>query len=812
MFHRPLIPIFTAFAGGVLFAHRFLPHNPFITIVSAIFICLLLTAVLFIPYRAANFLIIGVFFLAAIALYISRDTSTLLDDIADAHPKVTVQGTVLEPPRISQARGRFRLRTESVYSESGSKEVKAILLVKVYKDIPNLKPGDKIRLRGRLKPFKNFNNPGSYDYRSAMKLKGVSCALSVSDGRGIVPMGPGFLPFPYSAVERFQRPVRVLLKKGLSSQGFALYRALLLGERQGIDGNLREPFDRTGLGHILAVSGLHIGLVAWVSFFIVRALLSISYRLMLTIDIRKTAAAITCLPVIGYTVLAGFQISSQRAMIMVLVYLLSIILGKEKDVWSTLALAGLIILAVNPPALFDVSFQLSFCAVVGIVWLSPILFGWLKRPEKNLRDKVFEYLAGLAAVTVSATLFLLPVIAFYFNRVSVVGIPANITVVPILGLWVIPFGFMAALLLPVSGQLALLLINIGAAGLDIMIGIIRFFSSFSWSYMWLPKPNMLETLFFYCLIVLPFVLKKRWAGAAILAITLFWLSDVAYWIHDVHFRDSLKVTYLDVGQGNSALVEFPMGKKMLIDGGGFPGDTFDSGRMVIAPFLWRSKIMDVDYLVLSHPQTDHMNGLRFIAQNFSPTQFWCNGDRSYTDSFKELMGIIDKKGIDMLLPEHLRGTIDINGAEVRLLHPLSDKRLPFPYKSGRDLNNNSLVLRISYMGKTFLFPGDIQAEGERILVSRSGAALKSDFLLCPHHGSSTSCSVDFLEMVRPGQCIISCGRANPFGFPHEEVVERLKGYGCAVIRIDKSGAATVKVENGDIEIDTFLETGTAPPD
>ena len=204
-------------------------------------------------------------------------------------------------------------------------------------------------------------------------MKGLTCSASISDGRRIVPMGPGYLPFPRGLIETIQKPVRDLFKERLDTRNFALFRALILGERQGIDPGLREPFNQTGLGHILAVSGLHIGLVAWAAFFLFKWVLSRSYRLALEIDIRKMSAFLTAFPVIGYTLLAGFQVSSQRAMIMILTFLGSLILGREREVWSTLALAGLIILFLDPNALFSISFQLSFMAVIGILWLTPAI-------------------------------------------------------------------------------------------------------------------------------------------------------------------------------------------------------------------------------------------------------------------------------------------------------------------------------------------------------------------------------------------------------------------------------------------------------
>ncbi|MCP4666482.1 MAG: MBL fold metallo-hydrolase, partial [Deltaproteobacteria bacterium] len=330
---------------------------------------------------------------------------------------------------------------------------------------------------------------------------------------------------------------------------------------------------------------------------------------------------------------------------------------------------------------------------------------------------------------------------------------------------------------------------------------------------WVIRPNLFEILMFYALIFFIFFLKGRpWARFGVSALILVILGDIAYWTHRVHFNRDLKVTFLDVGQANSALVEFPGGKKMLIDGGGFPRDHFDVGKMVVAPFLWHSKIVHIDYLVLSHPQSDHMNGLRFIAAYFDPHEFWYNGDQVETASFKQLMAIIASKGIKKVLPLDLQRARSIHGASVEVLHPEADTSPSYSSSRGRGLNNRSLVLKISFAGKTFLFPGDLEKQGEAALISNNrGGLLKSHVLLAPHHGSGSSSSPGFLKEVAPRICVISSGEGNYAGFPHEQTLQRLKERGCKTIRIDRSGAVRCSVGPDTFNIETFLtKEGVSP--
>ncbi len=801
-----------SFAGGILAVHKILPlgHGFILALFFSIVICLV--AIPFLSPRIRIYSLILIFFLTGALLSQGNRHPSRLIPLANLYKSVIIEGTIIDPPKIIDGKiAKINLRAQELILKEDTVPIDEYIVVTVYNHTPRFKAGDKIRFPTRLRPFKNFNNPGNYNYEEAMRLKGLTCSASVSDGRRIVPMGSGYLPFPRDLIETIQKPVRDLFKKKLDARDFALFRALILGERQGIDPGLREPFNRTGLGHMLAVSGLHIGLVAWAAFFLFKWVLSRSYRLALEIDVRKMAAFLTAFPVIGYTLLTGFQVSSQRAMIMILAFLGSLILGREREVWSTLALAGLIILFLDPNALFSISFQLSFMAVIGILWLTPAILDKFHYTDNSQQEKIsilnrlLAYFTGLVAVTASATIFLIPITCYYFHRISLVSIPANLTTVPILGMWIIPLGLLSAVALPFSSNVSSFFLNLGAWGLNKMMTIIEFWSHIPWSSIWTITPNLFETFLFYSFILGIFFFKRRrWAKIGVALIATLILSDVAYWVYQVRFNRDLEVAFLDVGQGNAALVAFPGGKKMIIDGGGFSRGSFDVGKMVVAPYLWHKKISEIDYMVLSHPQADHMNGLRFIAKIFRPKEFWYNGDEVETATFRELKTIIKTGKIRRLLPGDLRDGIEINGVRVNILHPDPDGQPLILEKDGKWLNNNSLVLKIAYRGKTFLFPGDLEKQGEEVLVSNAGERVKSDILLSPHHGSKTSSSREFLEMVQPGICIISSREGSSGNFPHQTVLDRLRHMGCRIIRISRSGAVEIIVGKDRFEIRTFL--------
>lgn len=812
LFNRPLAPCLISYAGGVLAAYAFFPagHAFSLIILFSISLCLLIS--LFRNGSPRAYLLLVVFFLTGTMLAPEKGLPSRLLPLAVDRQKAIIQGIVLKPPKTpSSGMARVEVLARALISGRNVLPLNENIIVTIYRNAIHLRPGEIIRFPARLRTFKNFRNPGHYNYEKAMTLAGFTCAAAVSDGRYIVPMGPGELPVFRGLVERLQAPVREFFKESLNHQNAALFRALILGERQGIVPEVREKFNKSGMGHLLAVSGLHMGLVAWTAFFIIKWALSRSSRLILAIDIRKWSAFFTCFPVVGYTLLAGCRVSSERAMIMILAYLLSIILGKEKEVWSTLSLAGLVILFLDPGAVFTPSFQLSFIAVTGILWLTPPILRKVGYEEftlsenKTLSRSVFKYFLGLGAVSVSAVYFLLPVTAYYFHRIPLVSIPANLTTIPILGLWVLPLGLLSVLALPVSSQLAAFFLHTGTWGLDVMMEIVGYWSGLPLASLWSFTPNFFEMGLFYAFTLFAFFARhERWAKIGLAAIVFLIVMDAAFWVHRVRFNRDLEVVFLDVGKGNAALVCFPGGEKMMIDGGGFSSNYFDVGKMVIAPFLWQRKIGTVNTLVLSHPQADHMNGLRFIAQNFHPKEFWHNGDPGDTQSYRDLMGTLKAENIAIKRPAQLQEKICINGAEIEVLYPEPGPRMKPTSSGGHTTNNRSMVLRITYAGTSILFPGDLEEMGEKSLLKLAGPRVKSHILLSPHHGSRTSSSGSFLKAVVPRLCVISSGEDRFGRFPHPSVLKRLAQVQCESICISDSGALTVRVGPAGFNVHSFL--------
>ncbi len=654
MFSRPLVPALCATIIGILIGHNILTNVSLPVVLFPLIILLCLGIIFIIPFKFPIVWLMAIFMLIGINTQISRHTLPELSQIILKNERVIIEGTVYRPPKIQFNTASFPIHAEKIFFTKKVRRVKINLLLKIYGYRGDLKVGERIRFPAKLKKFENFNNPGNFDYRFYMKSQWLSLIAIVTDGRYVVPMGEGNLGFAGSILEKARGPLRQFFHERLSKTTGPIYTALILGERQGLTSKLREPFNRSGVSHIMAVSGLHLGLVAWLFFVSIRWLLSLSYRVTLMTDIRKLAAIITTVPVIAYALLTGLHISTQRAMVMVLVFLWSFIIGREKDVWSSLSLAALIILTLNGDALFTISFQLSFVAVAGILWLAPLIFSRIAKFKKDKEffnkgqtlHSILTYTMGLIAVTTAATIMTIPLIAHHFHRFSMVALPANLTVVPIIALWVIPLGLLSSITLLLSSTLAGFLLSLGEFGLDLAISLVQFWSDITWSSIWVIRPNWLEIVLLYGVFFLSLNFKRsKFYRIFLLLFLIVFFIDIGWWVYKTRCNSNLRVTILDAGRGNVSLIQFPSKEKMLITNNAFGQNGFNLGRIVVAPYLWHEKIQRIDHFFLSSPQAHPTENLQFMINNFHPkgvffslsTEMVINGVKITTGNAKEIM-------------------------------------------------------------------------------------------------------------------------------------------------------------------------------
>jgi competence protein ComEC len=282
--------------------------------------------------------------------------------------------------------------------------------------------------------------------------------------------------------------------------------------------------------------------------------------------------------------------------------------------------------------------------------------------------------------------------------------------------------------------------------------------------------------------------------------------DGFYWGYQRFWTDKLKITIIDVGHGNAGLLEIPGGEVILIDGGGFSDNSvYDVGRRIVAPLLWRKKIRTVQTLILSHPNSDHLNGLIYIARRFHVKRLISNGEPADTRGYEEMTAVVREKGIQMPDYEDMERSWSTEGVTIDIPYPAPgflEKRSLEPW---RDENNNSLVVKVSLEGVSFLFPGDIETEGENELVEIAGDDLQSRVLVASHHGSRTSSTQPFLKAVNPEIIVVSSGYSDRYGALRPEVSERYQRLGAQVFTTPEHGAVTFITDGETLWVETTAE-------
>ena len=812
MLNRPLIPIFIFEALGIV-AGRLIFYESN----KPVLIFLFLSAVcLFFSIHAEGnrkyaFLICGVFLLGIFLNPSHLQLDPFLKKLSNEQDTVLMEGTVLSQPANVKFGITLPLRVERILINEKNyiPETQSKVLLRIYKNTDEkIIPGIRLKVKVKLNSFSNFLNPGAFDYEKTMINQGFLCQATVDRKNEVEILGKGNLSFFENHLEKLKNPVRDLFSKTIADeQNRSIMNALILGERQEMSPEVKDILSKTGISHIVAVSGLHMGLVSFIVFYILKKLFSCMPFILRRMNVVKILAPLTFIVVLIYAALTGFQVSAQRALIMVGVYLFAVSIGRKQEVWSSLALAGILIISIDPDTLWSMSFHMSFLAVAGLLLFTIPMFNNLEKAIETIDISWCRWplkrITELVCATVGANLILIPVLAANFHQISLSAIPVNIAVLPILGSIVLPAGLFAAFIVHISNKLAVMAVFLADLGTGIIIKTADFFYSMPFSFFWVTSLSIGGILCYYAAIFTAFYGKpgtriKKMLVCIVLLITIE--SGLTLWA--VRKTDMLTITFLDVGQGNSAVIKFPNGKIMLIDGGGFTGSDFDTGRSIIAPYLWYKRYKKIDYIALSHPQQDHMGGLAFIAEVFAPEQFWYNGDISPTLSYQKLMNIVNERAINILLPNDFAKPLKIGDAEISVIHPTEE------YKSSvnsKDPNKNSLVIKISYGNASVMLPGDIERISEKNILSKySSTELKSAVLLVPHHGSKTSLTEPFLKATDPVLSIISAGRDNRFGFPHKETLDKLKKHNNTILRTDIDGAITVYIgKNGKLSADRF---------
>jgi competence protein ComEC len=720
---------------------------------------------------------------------------------------VDLEGVVIQAPEIRQERARLVLEAERAFQGRGPFGAQGRVLITVGRGAECVEYGDRIRVRSRLRAPDPSGNPGGFDWRGHLALQGILVQGFVQDARELLLIRRDQGSWLRQWVEGIRRRISTAIRQEYPTPSREIILSLVTGEAWSLPSSWRDAFAAMGLSHLLAISGLNFGILALMGYGCVRWLLLRSTWVILRVPVEKVAWLLTIPVLLAYGGIAGMGPSVARALIMILALALALVMDRLRGLYHALALAALIILIIHPGSIFEISFQLSFLAVLGILYAVP---RWhealLKRdpldalgPQPRWR-RWWRGLAILAMTSLAALLATLPVSILHFHLVPLLALPANLIMVPLVNVLLQPLALGGCALLLVWPAAGLWVLWICAWLADLVAQGITWGASWSGG-IYLPTPRPWEVALFYCLCLgLCNLSKGRWVRWATLGAGLclagLWVGEGV----ERHLEKELRVHCLSVGSGTSILAEGPAGGRMLLDGGGSYDERVDPGSFQVAPLLWHRRIMGLDRVILSHPHPDHAGGLRFILGTFRARELWDNGDRPPTEIYQ---GFAQAAARARLAPGVLHRGMSwrMGEARVEVLHPPAGWRaMPGRSLSSR-VNNGSAVLRISLGDVSFLLPGDIEAEVEARLVSQGGLA--STVLVAPHHGSRTSNTRPFLQAVSP-RCAVISAQEGPRGILHPEVLGRYQALGVQLFRTAPDGMVSFTTDGRTLRVETYL--------
>jgi competence protein ComEC len=767
---RPAIWLTSAYIIGIVVGTRLSKEFALFAGVAAI----LVAGMAWVLERKSNAGLIPVLILfglfGILAVQVRLNPTNPLEDIADK--VVQIQGQIVESPRYTQQRDIYVVETLWVVAEGDKRDVKTKVQVSVYpegqqKERQRYSYGDIVEVRGRLEEPPGQRNPKGFDYRAYLQRRGIYNVMSVQP-YSIKKTGVGSLSYVRSLIYALKSRAEAVFDLYVGGEEGALVKTMLLGQKWLLPSEVQRDFQTTGLSHVLAISGLHVG-------FIAAALLSMARLLCLT---KKQAFVFQVCLLCLYCAMVGAAPSVVRAVVMAALLLGGKAVGRQPDMLNNLFVAAFSILLVRPLDLFDVGFQLSFAAVAGIILFAEYFESWLKFLPR--------WMAAGLSVTLSAQLGVWPIIAYHFNAFSVVAMIANLFLVPLSGLLVlIGFALMVgALLIPPMGVL------LGPAVKLLSFLLVRgneIFAAIPWAFVRVVSPSFLFLACYYLAIWFlspekPGWVRRPFLWCGVMAAVLLLAGILAPLLDN-----DLEVVFLDVGQGDCIYIKTPDEKYILIDGGGKSASytgTFDVGEDVVVPFLLKNGVGHLDLVVMSHAHDDHIGGLVAVFENIPVRAFMEYPPGEKSDKYIRLKELVLEKGIKNVYA--YSGLSYRVGRDVRLdvVYPDAEGAQPEALFDRGD-NNRSLVILLRYRDAAVLFTGDIEADVEKHLLKSWN--LPINILKVAHHGSNTSSSDEWLEVLRPQLAVIQVGE-NTFGHPSPEVLQRLENRGSKVLRNDHHGA------------------------
>ncbi len=683
---------------------------------------------------------------------------------------------------IIEAKGKVRLSLRSKYPT-------------------DLKPGQKIMVVSKIKRIQPKPSPGCFDYGNFFARKNIyhSGWIKSANHIEVIEEEPTtLLEKLYFQPKITRQRIYDFLAELDNPVHSRLYQALLVGERKGLPMDIQENFIKSGTVHLLAISGLHISLLSLLVYGIILFLLKRSEWILLNCYAPNMAMLLTFPFLLAYSFIAGLNPPVIRATLMAGLLLLAISSHRSKQLLPLICGVATLMLLHKPQSLFSASFQLSFAAIIGISLIIPKLP--IPKEEDNIAVKIKKWLISALLVSTVATISNIPFTLYHFNRFSLIGPFSNLIIEPLICFIALPAGFVSLPFIFIYPEVAKFLLNMGGYGLDAAVKTTELLSQLPLSSLWTITPHPWEVVVFMALFIFLLTSKKeekKKIRFVLLLVFLLFLNFTRGLYLPIN-KNKAEVDFIAVGKGNSSLVTIN-GKRILIDGGGAYSQNSSVGQKIIAPFLWHKRIWQIDRVVISHPDSDHYNGLEFIIERFRPRLVHTNDSLDNSTGYQRLLAIVNEKAIpiqktkdgDVISRGNNCQLVCLGMAGIKGSENLSD-------------NDNSLVLKLSCNGSSVLFSGDIEKKGEMIITENKGSRLASDILVAPHHGSKSSGREEFIQVVNPSLIIVSAS-GNDKNFPAQVNIRKWQQQNIPYLITGKDGTISCNMEKGLFECHKFIK-------
>ena len=763
-------------------------------VIPLIFVCIYLTIKKKIKVRKYVVLFL-------ISVLISNIQITLLEKSFDekyqnVKENLEIVGTIISNPIDKQYKNQYTLKVEEI---NGNKKYKNTnLQLNVKKEKETLNYGDEIIVKGNFEEASTARNKGGFDYKQYLKSKNIYGIVTV-DKKDIETINKNNVDIIDLLANKVRNSMKRKIEQNLPNETSELLSGMLIGEKSNLQKEIQEDFRDSSLSHVLAISGMHVSYV----------MLGITFVISKVKFSKKMSKIVTILILLFFIILTGKTASVTRACFMSSYIILASLLHKKAHVLGSISISLLIILIINPYFILDIGLQLSYGGTIGIVLIYPTLKKYKKKKEdktgriKKVLYKIKDKIIDTILLTISANLVIFPKVLFHYNTMSFTFIISNLLISPIIGIIII-LGFLSVFASYIISPISKIMFFFLQILLSVLAQIAHFCAGLPLSKVYFPTPKIYIIIIYYLFLIYFILVKNKIITGKkigkkvfiIFIISVIILNLILYFI-----PKTFTISFIDVGQGDSMLISTPKGKNILVDGGGSRDETtFDIGKQTLIPYLLNKGITKLDYIIISHFDSDHVGGILSVLEELRAKKvIICKQEEN--ENYKRFKEIVKNKNIKVYVVkkgDNLKIEEDI---WLKILWP-KDERI-----KENAINNNSIVAKLNYKSFSILLTGDIEkiAENEILKEYENSNILNASILKVAHHGSKSSSIKEFLEKVKPQIALIGVGEKNTFGHPNTGVINRLQNLNTKIYRTDEKGEITIKIDSrGKVKIRTKI--------